>query len=142
MSSLPLSAVLQFTGTHCRRIGSASFGANPFEWLRAAVNPGLRQQRSSREIDAAKRTKDEEDSQSIFDTAAPEEEKTQQKDSTPSATGVARRSDHVRGYASSTRTNTYSRPLDSMHSTSTLRQISKSHTGNSTKSVVKFLESP
>jgi hypothetical protein len=71
--------------------GSASFGTNPFDWLRAAVTPGLRQERSNREIDTAKRTKAE----SVFDTVAPEDEKTQQKDSTPSV-GVPRQSDHVR----------------------------------------------
>lgn len=61
------------------------------------MSPGLRQQRSSREIDAAKRTKDGDESQNIFDTVVSEEEKTQQKDSTPSA-GVSRLSDHVREY--------------------------------------------
>jgi len=59
------------------------------------VSPGLRQQRSSREIDTAKRTKAQDDSQSIFDTVVSEEEKSQQKDSTPSA-GLSRQSDHVR----------------------------------------------
>ncbi|KAN0126778.1 Ribosomal protein L22/L17 [Russula decolorans] len=72
----------------------ASFGTNPFEWVRAAVSPGLRQERSSREIDTAKRTKAEDaTSQSVFDTVAPEDEKTQQKGSTPSV-GVPRQSDH------------------------------------------------
>jgi hypothetical protein len=75
--------------------GSASFGTNPFEWVRSAVTPGLRQERSSREVDTAKRTKAEDANQSVFDTVAPEDEKTQQKDSTPSA-GVPRQSDHVR----------------------------------------------
>ena len=79
-------------------VGSASFGSNPLEWLRAAVTPGLRQERSSREIDAAKRTKAEEESQSVFDTVAPGEEKTQ-KDST-SSVGMPRQSDHVRKYPS------------------------------------------
>ncbi|KAI0005074.1 ribosomal protein L22/L17 [Russula compacta] len=73
----------------------ASFGRNPFEWFRAAVSPGLRQQRSDREIDTAKRTNAEDDSsQSIFDTVASEEEKAQQKDSTTPSVGVPRQSDH------------------------------------------------
>jgi len=71
----------------------ASFGTNPFEWLRGAVSPGLRQQRPSREIDTAKRTKAEDDSQNIFDTVVSEDQKTQQKDSTPPA-GMPRQSDH------------------------------------------------
>jgi len=71
----------------------ASFGTNPFEWFRAAVSPGLRQQRSSREIEAAKRTKAKDDSQSVFDTVVSEEAETQQKDSTPSVR-VSRQSDH------------------------------------------------
>lgn len=75
--------------------GSASFGTNPFEWVRAAVSPGLRQKRSDREIDTAKRSKAEDTSQSVFDTVAPEDENTQPKDSTPSV-GVPRQSDHVR----------------------------------------------
>jgi large subunit ribosomal protein L22 len=77
-------------------VGSASFGTNPFEWFRAAVNPGLREQRSSREIDAAKRTKAEDESQSVFDTVVPGEEKAQ-KGST-SSVGMPRQSDHVRKY--------------------------------------------
>ena len=74
--------------------GSASFGTNPFEWVRSAVTPGLRQERSNREIDTAKRTKAEDTSKSVFDTVAPGDEKTQQKDSTPSV-GVPKQSDHV-----------------------------------------------
>ncbi|KAI0278845.1 mitochondrial 50S ribosomal protein L22 [Russula aff. rugulosa BPL654] len=71
----------------------ASFGTNPFEWFRSAVTPGLRQERSNRDIDTEKRTKAEDTSQSVFDTVAPEDEKTQQKDSTPSV-GVPKQSDH------------------------------------------------
>jgi large subunit ribosomal protein L22 len=56
------------------------------------VSPGLRQQRSNREIDAAKRTKAEDESQSVFDTVAPREEKAQ-KDSS-SSVGMPRQSDH------------------------------------------------
>ncbi len=78
-------------------VGSASFGTNPFEWFRAAVTPGLRQERSRREIDTAKQTKAEGESQSVFDTVSPEEGKAQQKDSTPSV-GMPRQSDHVREY--------------------------------------------
>lgn len=74
---------------------SASFGTNPFDWVRAAVSPGLRKERSSREVDTAKRAKAEDASQSVFDTVAPEDERTQQKDSTPSP-GVPKKSDHVR----------------------------------------------
>ncbi|KAI0254752.1 ribosomal protein L22/L17 [Lactifluus subvellereus] len=71
----------------------ASFGTNPFEWFRAAVSPGLRQQRPSREIDTAKRTKaQEDDSQSIFDTVTSEGEKAQQMDTKP--VGTTRQSDH------------------------------------------------
>lgn len=62
------------------------------------MSPGLRQQRPSREIDTAKRTKAKDEDQNIFDTVVSEEEKTQQKDSTTSA-GVPRQSDHVREYA-------------------------------------------
>ena len=142
-SEFPPSADIRTSEAHCRRIGSASFGANPFEWVRAAVSPGLRQQRSSREIDAAKRTKDGDESQNIFDTVVSEEEKTQQKDSTPSA-GASRQSDHVRDFffflnANTTHSYTYD---PRTHSTSILRRISKSHTGNSTNSVVNFPESP
>ncbi|KAI0304024.1 hypothetical protein BC826DRAFT_981008 [Russula brevipes] len=75
----------------------ASFGPNPLDWLRAVVNPGLRQQRSRREIDTAKRTKAQDESQNVFDAvAAPEEEKAQQEGVTPALVGVPRRSDHVR----------------------------------------------
>jgi hypothetical protein len=76
-----------------RDIASASFGTNPFEWFRAAINPGLRQQRSSREIDTAKRTKAQDESQSIFDTVTSEEEKGQQPGTKP--VGTTRQSDHV-----------------------------------------------
>ena len=55
------------------------------------MTPGLRQERSNREIDTVKQAKAE----SVFDTVAPEDEKGQQKDSTPSV-GVPRQSDHVR----------------------------------------------
>lgn len=73
----------------------ASFGPNPLDWLRAVVNPGLRQQRSRREIDTAKRTKAQDESQNVFDAvAAPEEEKAQQEGVTPASVGVPRRSDH------------------------------------------------
>jgi hypothetical protein len=129
------SAVFCFGGLLTSHVGSASFGTNPFEWFRAAVTPGVRQQRSNREMDTAKRTKTEDDSQSVFDTVAPEEQKTQEKDSMPSV-GVPRQSDHVREY-----------PLigtqlaHTLSSTSTLRQISKFHTGSSINSVVKFPES-
>lgn len=61
------------------------------------MNPGLRQQRSRREIDTAKRTKAQDESQNVFDAvAAPEEEKAQQEGVTPASVGVPRRSDHVR----------------------------------------------
>lgn len=115
-------------------VGSASFGTNPFEWFRAAVNPGLREQRSSREIDAAKRTKAEDESQSVFDTVVPGEEKAQ-KDST-SSVGMPRQSDHVRKYPPAKLTI-----MTLLHSTNTLRRTSKSHTGSSINSVVKFPES-
>ncbi|KAH9077110.1 ribosomal protein L22/L17 [Lactarius deliciosus] len=69
----------------------ASFGANPFEWFRSTLNPSLRQQRSSREIDTAKRTEAQDDSQSIFDTVTPEAEKAQQADAKVAG---ARQSDH------------------------------------------------
>ena len=75
-----------------QRLRSASFGANPLEWFRSTLSPGLRQP-SSREIDTAKRTESQDDSQSIFDTVTPEVEKAQQRDT--KAAG-ARRSDHVR----------------------------------------------
>jgi hypothetical protein len=142
-SEFPPSADIRTSEAHCRRIGSASFGANPLEWVRAAVSPGLRQQRSSREIDAAKRTKDGDESQNIFDTVVSEEEKTQQKDSTPSA-GASRQSDHVREYTAFflDREHHLLNYGSRTHSTSTLRRISKSHTGNSTNSVVNFPESP
>ncbi|KAH9977716.1 mitochondrial 50S ribosomal protein L22 [Lactifluus volemus] len=70
----------------------ASFGHNPFEFLRAAVNPGLRKQRTSREIDTAKRTQAQDDSQSIFDTVTPEEEKGKHMDE--KVVGRTRQSDH------------------------------------------------
>ena len=94
-------AQLSFTleASLTNRVGSASFGTNPFEWFRAAVSPGLRQERSSREADAAKRTKAKDESQSVFDTVAPEEGKTEKKDST-SSVGMTRQSDHVREYLS------------------------------------------
>ena len=57
------------------------------------MSPGLRQERSGR----VRKAKDE--SQSVFDTVAPEEEKTEKKESTPSV-GVSRQSDHVRKYPS------------------------------------------
>lgn len=69
----------------------ASFGANPFEWLRSSITPGLRQKRPSREIDTAKQVEAQDDSQSIFDTVTPEVEKAQHAD-TKAAT--VRRSDH------------------------------------------------
>ena len=72
---------------------SASFGANPFAWIQSTLSPGLREKRSNREIDAAKRTETQDDSQSIFDTVTPEVEKAQQADT--KVTGV-RQSDHVR----------------------------------------------
>ena len=57
------------------------------------MSPGLRQERSGR----VRKAKDE--SQSVFDTVAPEQEKTEKKESTPSV-GVSRQSDHVREYPS------------------------------------------
>jgi hypothetical protein len=74
------------------RFRSASFGKNPFDWIRSTLSPGLRQQ-PSREIDTAKRTEAQDDSQSIFDTVTPEVEKAQQTDTKAAGT---RRSDHVR----------------------------------------------
>ena len=117
-------------------VGSASFGTNPLEWVRAAVSPGLRQERSNREIDTAKRTKAEDANQSVFDPVAPEDEKTQRKDSTPSV-GVPRQSDHVRIL------KPLSRSLGCLtwRSTNTLRQILKSHIESSINSVDKFPES-
>jgi len=55
------------------------------------VTPGLRKKEP--EIDKAKRTKAESESESIFDTVTPEEEKTQKKDRTPSV-GMPKQSDH------------------------------------------------
>lgn len=75
------------------RFRSASFGTNPFDWLRSTLSPGLRQQQSSREIDTAKRTEAQDDSQSIFDTVTPGVEKGQQTDTKAAS---AQRSDHVR----------------------------------------------
>jgi hypothetical protein len=58
------------------------------------VSPGLRQQRPTREVDTAERTKAQDDSQSIFDTVTSEGEKGQQMDAKP--VGMTRQSDHVR----------------------------------------------
>jgi len=72
----------------------ASFSTNPFEWFRSSVNPALRRKQSNRETDTAKRAKAEDESQSVFDAVASEEETSQQqKDSKPSV-GVTRQSDH------------------------------------------------
>ncbi|KAI9513335.1 mitochondrial 50S ribosomal protein L22 [Russula earlei] len=71
----------------------ASFGTNPLDWIRSVVSPNLREKRSSREIDAAKRAKAEDESQSVFDAVAPGEEKPRLKDSKPSV-GMPRQSDH------------------------------------------------
>ncbi|KAH9965869.1 mitochondrial 50S ribosomal protein L22 [Russula dissimulans] len=73
----------------------ASFSTNPFEWFRSTVNPGLREKRSNRKIDTAKRAKVEDESESVFDAvaAAEEEQSSQRKDAKPSV-GVTRQSDH------------------------------------------------
>ncbi|KAI0268195.1 mitochondrial 50S ribosomal protein L22 [Gloeopeniophorella convolvens] len=70
----------------------ASFGTNPFEWFRTTINPGLRQQKTKRELDTAEQVKAQEESQSVFDAVASEGEVAQGADVKPF--GATRQSDH------------------------------------------------